>query len=202
MRGASSDTSPASAGEYRKALDLLTRAVAIDKAYRAAYDAKVSAAKKRNPAVPDAPPADSDLYQFLAAGYARTGDAAGALRATRKALALLPQTPDAYRQISYMFAQYKREDDAAVALIDGRIVTSDAALDNDLLDLYESEAFARTCAIRREAGNRAINHNCLRVQEHFCGASADVARVRAAAGRPDLARQQKERGAREYGCPA
>jgi hypothetical protein len=123
------------------------------------------------------------------------------LSATRQALALLPQSPEAYRQISYMFAQYKRDDDAAVALIDGLIVTSDAALETSLLDLYESDAFLKSCAVKRDAGTRAIDHSCLRVRENFCAASSDVVKARIADGRRDLAGQQQERGRREYGCP-
>jgi protein O-mannosyl-transferase len=187
--------------EYRRARDLLLRAVAIDESYRAAYGLKVRNAKARNPAVPAAPAPDSDLYQFLAASYVRLGDTTQALRTTRQALALHPRMPGAYRQIAYTFSQYNRVDDAAVALIQGMILTSDPALENDLLDLYNGEVFARTCAVSRGTGARSIDYSCMRVREHFCAASAEAIKAWVEEERPDLARQQQDRYSREHRCP-
>jgi tetratricopeptide (TPR) repeat protein len=194
-------SSPESSREYRKASELLLRAVAIDENYRAAYGSKVKAAKARNPAVPEPPAPDSDLYQFLAASYVRLGDASQALSATRKSLALRPRTPAAYRQIAYTFAQYNRVDDAAEAIIMGIILAPDVALGNDLLKLYDEEAFAGSCVKIRGSNGQSINHGCGRVRKHFCGASAEAARALIEEGKPDLAREQQDRYSREFSCP-
>ena len=196
------ETAPEISGDYRKALELLLRAAAIDRSYRAAYGRKVESARARNPAVPAAPAPDSDLYQFLAACYIRLGKTAEALGATRRALALHPRMPGAYQQIAYTFSAFNRSDDAAIALIEGMILTSDAALEKDLLNLYSDAAFANTCVFVRNTDRREIDRSCIRVREHFCAASADVIKGRIEDGERDLARQLDARFSREYGCPA
>ena len=82
---------------------------------------------------------------MLAAAYRRLGNAEEAATAASEALDLHPVNPEAYRQISSIFAAQGRIDDAAVALIEGGLITSDLSLRSDLLRLVPQRSWQQLC---------------------------------------------------------
>ncbi len=138
---------------------------------------------------------------MLATAYLRLGKAKEAGAAASEALALHPVNPEAYRQISYVFAAQNRIDDAAVALIEGALITSDLSLRSDLLNLYRS-ALSNSCAIIAEPDGPALNLACDLVHKQFCAASVEVVKAAIENMRWDVARQQKQNSLQKYGCPA
>ena len=124
-----------------------------------------------------------------------------AAAAASEALALHPVNPEAYRQISHVFAAQDRIDDAAVALIEGVLITSDFSLRSDLLDLYRS-ALGNSCAITAGPNGPALNLACDLVHKQFCAASVEAVKAAIEDERWDVARQQKQNFLNNYGCPA
>ena len=110
-------------------------------------------------------------------------------------------TPEAYRQIAYAFAAQNRIDDAAVALIEGELITSDSSLRSYLLDLYRSD-FSSSCAITAGPNGPALNLACDLVHKQFCAASLEVVKAAMENERWDMARQEKQDFLHKYGCPA
>ncbi len=191
-----------SSHEYQRGLQLLERSIAIDKSMRAEYDRKGGAEwARRHSAIAVAAKGDPEARWMLAAAYLRLGKAEEAAAAAREALAYHPVTPEAYRQIAYAFAAQNRVDDAAVALIEGELITSDSPLRSYLLDLYRSD-FSSSCAITAGPNGPALNLACDLVHKQFCAASLEVVKAAMENERWDMARQEKQDFLHKYGCPA
>ena len=77
---------------------------------------------------------------------------------------------------SYVFAAQDRIDDAAVALIEGSLITSNPNLRSDLMDLYRN-AFRDSCAISEGPYGPALNLACGLVHKQFCTASVEVVKA-------------------------
>jgi tetratricopeptide (TPR) repeat protein len=188
--------------EYPKALQILERSVAIDKSVGAEYDRKGGAEwARRHPTVARFTKVDPEVRWMLAAAYWRLGKAPDAAAAASEALALHPKSPEGYQQISYVFAAQDRVDDAAVALIEGALITSNPNLRLDLMDLYRS-AFRDSCAITEGPHGPALNLACDLVHRQFCTASVEVVKAAVEDERWDEARQRKQDLLHQYGCPA
>jgi tetratricopeptide (TPR) repeat protein len=188
--------------EYQRALQLLERSVALDEIARAEYDRTGGAEwARRHPGVAGAGKADPEARWLLAAAYWRLGKMEEAVAAASEALALHPASPEGYQQISYVFAAQDRMNDAAVALIEGGLITSDANLRSDLLDLYRS-AYPNSCAITTGPNGPALNPACDLVHKQFCAASVEVVKAAIEDERWDVARQRKQDLLHQYGCPA
>jgi tetratricopeptide (TPR) repeat protein len=190
-----------SALDYRRALHLLLRAVAIDRSLAAEYDRKGGAEWARRHSAVAAYKSDPEARWMLAATWRRLGNVPEASAAARESLALYPAAPSAYREISSAFAAQRQTDDAAVALIEGILMTSDFSLKSDLLDLYRS-AFGNSCAITAGPNGADWNLTCDLFRKHFCAAARESLKSAVEAGRYDVARQQKQNFLETYGCPA
>jgi tetratricopeptide (TPR) repeat protein len=191
-----------SSRDYQRALQLLQRSIAIDKSVRAEYLRKGGAEwARRHSAVAVAAKGDPEARCMLAAAYWRLGKAEEAGAAASEALALHPLEPEGYRQISHIFAAQHRIDDAAVALTEGVLITSDFSLRSDLLDLYR-KAFSNSCALTAGPNGPALNPACDLVHKQFCAASVEAVKAAMEAGHGDLARRQKQDFLDKYGCPA
>ena len=188
--------------EYQRALQLLLRSIAIDKSRWAEYDRKGGAEwARRHPTEAPAPHGDPEARWMLAAAYRILGNAERASAAASEALTFHPVNPEAYWQISYAFVAQHRIDDAAVALMEGVLITGDPTLKSDLLDLYRSD-FANTCAFTMGPDGPALNPACDLVHKQFCAASVEAVKAAMEAGHWDAARQQKDEFVHKYGCPA
>jgi tetratricopeptide (TPR) repeat protein len=187
---------------YQRARQLLERSIAIDKSRRAEYDRKGGAEwARRHSAVAVAAKGDPEARWMLAAAYLRLGKVEDASAAATEALAFHPADPEGYRQISNVFVAAYRIDDAAVALIEGGLITSDFTLKSDLLDLYRS-ALSDSCAITTGPDGSALNPACDLVHKQFCAASVEAVKAAIEDERWDAARQQKQNFLHTYGCPA
>jgi tetratricopeptide (TPR) repeat protein len=187
--------------EYQRALQLLQRSMAIDKSGRAEYDRREGAEwARRHSAMAVAAQGDPETRWMLAAAYRRLGDLGEASAAASEALALHPVNPEAYREIAYAFATQDRINDAAVALLEGWLITSDFSLQSNLLDLYRS-ALSNSCAITVGPNGPALNLSCGLVDKQFCAASVEAVKAAIEEERWDVARRQKQIFLHDYGCP-
>lgn len=193
---------PASRREYGRAVQLIQRSLAIAQAHREDYDRKGGAKWARNH--PDSPVyvrGDADSPWMLAAAYWRLGESQEAAGAADRAIALLPSSGDAYRQIAFAFGSDNRFDDAAVALIQGGLITGDARLRGDLLDLYH-DRFEGSCALTPGPNGPTLDIQCGLVRKHLCAASVGVIKAFVQDKRLDDAQRRKQDFIHKYGCPA
>jgi hypothetical protein len=107
-----------------------------------------------------------------------------------------------YRQLSTAFLANGRADEAAVALIQGTIVTSDLSLRQDLLGLYRQGLDSKGCATVPGSKGPAFNPSCEIVRKHTCAAVAATIPLYLRIQRRDLAVQLKDSASRDFGCPA
>ncbi len=191
----------ASGREYARAAALFQRSLAIAHAQLEEYDRKGAAEwVKRHPNSPIFVRGESDTPWMLAAAYWRLGKSREAADEATQALALLPSTGEAYRQIAIALAGDNRSNEAAVALIEGGLITGDSRLRADLLDLYRDQ-FADSCALTAGPNGPALNINCDLVHRQVCAASVGVLKADVNAKQWDDARQQKQDFVQKYGCP-
>jgi tetratricopeptide (TPR) repeat protein len=188
--------------EAQRALQFLRRSIAIDKTERGEYDRKGGAEWARRHSRPDlAAHLDPEALWMEAVAYRMLGNLDGASVAAREALASHPVNPEAYRQISYVFFAQNRIDDAAVALIEGGIITGDISLRSDLLNL-DGTALSNTCAIVDGVSGPELNFACDLVKKQFCAASAEIVKTFWEEGQREEAKKQKQDFQNKFGCPA
>ena len=112
-----------SAAAYRSALKALEQCISIDQVSRGNYlsraDPKSSAV--RFPALREG---DSQAYHLLSLVYVRLGDPEKAYGAINQARTLDPLNPQMYRQLAAVLAQQGRNDEAEVALMQEKAITS------------------------------------------------------------------------------
>jgi hypothetical protein len=163
-------------GDLPRALKILQRCIAIGEAHR----------QNRPPVgvMASAP----EAYRLLSAVYLRLGDTQNAAAAATRARLLDPLNPRGYRQSAEVHLANGNGEAAAIALMEGFLITSDSSLREDLVSLYRSGLDTKGCAVAPGANGPMMNPSCETVHRHICAASAGLA--------PKL----KERVARDFGC--
>jgi tetratricopeptide (TPR) repeat protein len=182
---------PASVRAYQKALDLLLRSKTIVTATYEHLGTKGADQSKL-----------ADLERSISDTRLRLKDPSKALEAAATALELDPLNAQTYRQLSTAYLANGRADEAAVALVEGTIVTSDLSLRQDLLSLYRQGLDSKGCATRPGPNGPAFNPSCEIVRQHTCTAVAATIPLYLRIGRRDLAGQLKDSASRDFGCPA
>jgi tetratricopeptide (TPR) repeat protein len=164
------------AGQYRQAVALALRSIAIDTASRAAY--------YRRHGISGATPASAaDAYRVLGSAYLHLGLPERALPAAINAQTIDPGNVEVYGEIADAYLAQRREEDAAVALAEGMFATGDHGLREDLLKVYEnSDIDLGGCAVVPGPRGPALNPSCEIVRRDLCTAANR-------AHRPDLRRQ-------------
>lgn len=195
------DRDPAlSTHEYERALQLLQRSMAIDKARRAEYERKGGADwARRHPSQVGASRGDPDTPWMLAAAYWRLRKAPEATAAATEALTYHSTDPEGYRQISTIFAAQGKIQDAAMALMEGGLITSDLTFKADLVDLYQ-RASEQSCALRPGPNGPALNPACDEVHKPFCAAYVEAIKADEENNRWDAAHQHQQELTQTYGC--
>ena len=155
--------------EFERAAQIALRSTQIEAAGRTAYN------RRHGTRIPAAAAA-ADGYRILASAYLRLEEAEQALTAALQAKTIDPSNPEAYAQIAAAELAEKRGEDAAISLVEGMFVTSDAALRNDLLTIYRSGVDTKGCAQAPGPAGPALNPLCDIVQRDFCAAAAEVQR--------------------------
>jgi tetratricopeptide (TPR) repeat protein len=182
---------PESSRAYQKALDLLLRSKTIVTATYEHLATKQTDQSKL-----------ADLERSISDTRLRLKDPSKALEAADTALELDPLNAQTYRQLSTSFLANGRADEAAVALVEGTIVTSDLSLRQDLLSLYRQGLDSKGCATVPGPNGPAFNPSCAIVRQHTCTAVAATIPLYLRIGRRDLAQQLKDSASRDFGCPA
>lgn len=191
-----------SVSAYERALQLLLRSVEIDKSTRAEYDRKGGAEwARRHSVAPASSKGDPDAHWLLVAAYQKLGKTAEAANAAGEAVLLHPLNAEAYQQIATAFAAVNRMDDAAFALFEGLLMTSNVSLRSDLVRLYQGSD-SSSCAIIQGPAGPSLNIACDQVRKSLCPATVEVIKAAVERSLEDAARKLKQTSLHDYGCPA
>ncbi len=176
-----------SAKAYRRALELLQRSRAV--------------ATAQTNGEPD-PARFAALMLRISEVYRRLGEGGHALEAAMEGRRMEPENTEIHHQIAAILLDQGRADEAAAALMEGVLLTTDTGLRNELLRLYQSGLDRLGCATMLVPGNTALNPGCEIVHRHLCAASVGTIRLRVETGRQDLAETMKQTAMKEFGCTA
>ena len=142
----------------------------------------------------------ADLYRLLSEAELRLGDAPRALDHARYALDLSPFSAPMYLQLADVLLHSGRAEESIVALMEGEIVTSDAGLQAQIVQLYRSGLDTQGCAAVEKDGQATLNPSCEIVHRHLCQGSVAAEQIYAQAGRADLAASTKDLAVQKLGC--
>lgn len=181
---------------YQKSLDVLLRGRRIDRQ-------EVEGIRRENQRLGKVPaPAGwYPLYLELGDTYLRLAQPRQAVEAFEHGLRIR-LAAELFDDLSAAYLAMGDPQQAAITLIEGWLaVPGSSRLGSELLNLYRQND-PQSCAIRNAAGEISPNLACPMVQEQFCAASRNVARLYVETGQASLATSAKARAVSEFGCAA
>jgi protein O-mannosyl-transferase len=191
---------PASLAAYQRGLQILLRGAAIDKALDERHRAEqLRRGKIDSEIIPVGIPS---LYYYLAVTYLRLGDSQHAYDAATYARLLSPDYSDAYHVMGDSLLLAHRDEDAAVALIQGLLISGDRKLFPLVQNIYNSGLDAKGCAFAQTAKGPTFNTSCEIVRTDICKASAELIKVLRQDHEEPLADEIKQRALTRTGCTA
>ncbi|HKE26300.1 MAG TPA: hypothetical protein VKB88_28290 [Bryobacteraceae bacterium] len=185
---------------YRKALAVLQRGATVLEASSARQLAKLKTEGRTDLSL--GANANDDLYRLLADAYFRLGNGDKAFDAAIESRKREPMNPRVYSQLGHILFAVNQPADAAAALMEGMLVTSDMGLRRELMDLYRTGLDREGCAVVQGPNGPAMNPQCPVVHQTLCDAALDAIRIRLETGRKDIAAGLKRSFLEDYGCPA
>ena len=175
----------------RRALEILQRCQAIV----TAQEAHARTLPRWTPATDTFAGARTDINRLISSAYSNLGDPAHALE-------LDPENPDAWRAYALSLNSSGRNQEAIVALMEGTMLTMDAGLRQNVVDLYRKGFDPHGCALLPgQDGRPALNPACETVHTHLCAASTAAIALREKTGRHDQAEQLRTAAKRDFHCP-
>ena len=180
---------------YRSARAVLEKCIQITKASALQREA---AHGKRPPGVGSR--TEPEAYRLLSMVQQRLGDMSGALRTAREAQAMAPWDPMMYGQIGDLLLMRQQGDEAAVAFIEGMLITSDPSLQADLVGLYSSSTAPANCTLVPGPQGPSINPQCPIVRAHMCAAAPHVLTALVGMGRRQEALENKQIFLSDFHC--
>jgi len=187
------------AAAYQRALQIALQALPLANADRRASNLQEQVAGLATSPSADQ---DSEAYQLLSTLYLRTGDFEKARETGGVARTLAPLLPQVHRQVADALLGLGRGDEAAIALAEGILITSNSGLRQELADVYR-KADPKGCETTQgPGGSLQINASCEAVRRDFCAASVDALKATLQAGRRDLAESEEKSLLQDYRCPA
>jgi tetratricopeptide (TPR) repeat protein len=190
--------SEASIQEYKRSLQILTRGVAIDEASGAVYREKLRASGKYE----TIPVGLAQLYSQLAVTQMRLGNNQKAYEAAVHAQQLDPSRAETDAVLGQSLALLGRGDEAAVALIEGSLVSGQRNLFGMLDVLYRSGVDREGCAMIRGANGITLNKECAVVHQETCQAWAELIQLYKQGEWNELADHARSRAIDNFGCSA
>lgn len=180
---------PGAEGAYRRARELLERCIRINLAHERQIDTPGVVGRTK-----------LDAYRLLPDVYRGLGDIDGALQAARTVQRTSPQDPEIYNQIADLLLKRQQGNQAAVALTEGMLITSDPGLRDNLVRLYGSSSDPANCTLVAGPNGPAVNPRCQIVLDHTCAAAPGVLSALMDSGRRQEAMEKKQMFMKEYRC--
>ena len=195
-----SPLTPESTAAYKRGLQILLRGAAIDKALNERHRIAEIGRGKIDSQIP--PIGIPSLYYYLAVTHLRLGDSQQAYDAATYARLLSPDYSDAYRVMGDSLLLANRNEDAAIALMQGLLITGDRKLFPLVQNIYKNGLDAKGCAFAQTPRGPTFNTACEIVRTDLCKASAELIRVLRQVQEPDVADKIKQRALTTTGCSA
>ncbi len=180
---------------YRRALELLRRGDSVVRVNNR-LEAERAFARGR-PDLAGPPTAFASMYRLLSVAYRRLDDNAQALKYALYTQELAPTAPETYEQVASAYLGVDQPDQAAIALLEGAIITADDALAVPLSDLYRAGLDKEGCAF-----TRGLNPACPIVHRHMCEASARAIAFWNRKSQPEKAASVRQLAAGRFACEA
>jgi protein O-mannosyl-transferase len=189
---------PESTRAYQRALKILTRGEAIDKASGALFREQLRASGK------DAtiPIGSSELYRWLSMAYLRLGDLQEAYDTAFFARQLDPSISEPHLVIGQVLALQGHSDQAAQAFMEGLLASGQQRMMASLSILYKSGLDPEGCAIQQSPNGMLLNPQCAPVHKDMCYASADLVGIYRRNKHEDLANEFRSKAIEQFGCSA
>jgi protein O-mannosyl-transferase len=189
---------PEATRSYQKALELLLDAIRIDK--QAGERQRNLAIQRGTPESQIGHPASPGLYVQIARVYLKLREPDQAYRAASYARALSPQKEESSLVTAEAAASAGRNDESAVALVTGLLITGDKRFLGPLNVLYRGGLDPKGCAFSATANGPFLNNSCEPVHANICGAFADMIEMNRWNLHEDIAARAKSRAIVEFGC--
>ncbi len=190
---------PASMEWYRKSVEVLRRAVPLDKEFN--DDNRQKEIKRgRNPdLIQDI--GNHEIYWNLGLSNMRLGQQQDAIEAYLYMRHLSPTNPDAYLSIASVLLAAGRVEDAIINLLQALLLDSNRqdAL-STLVGIYR-QVDREGCAVVFSQNQPRLNAQCPLVHGHICTAYAGLAQVFLETRNPPLAQQTVDNAIKNYACP-
>lgn len=189
---------PESLQAYEKALKILLRGADIDKDFNERYQAL-----ERKHGMPESEIALAGLPQVherLALAYLRLGKPQQAYDAAVYARELAPLHLDAYIFLAEALFALNRKEEAAVALMEGLLMSGDKKFLPLLQTVYESGLDPSGCSIRKTGEGALLDNACQPVHNEICKASAGLMNIFAQDKHQDLADAMKQKALVVFQC--
>ncbi|HUK29823.1 MAG TPA: hypothetical protein VLV89_01845 [Candidatus Acidoferrum sp.] len=183
---------------YQRALEILLRAVPIDK--KAGEKQRALEIQHGTPESQIVPVATPHLYYHLAQTYLSLRDANKAYKAALYARALAPGLSETSLLTAQAAASTGNINDAAVALMVGYLITRDNAFLPRLNSLYKSGLDPKGCGLASTPNGPILNSTCEPVHAEICSAYADIIQIFQWNLKQDIADQTKSVAIRDFGC--
>jgi protein O-mannosyl-transferase len=202
QRGTNGQTAftPESTQAYQKSLQILTRGEKIDRVNDEIYRQRKRA--RGIPADQIAPAGMPLVYSNLATTELRLGNYKEAYDAAVYGRMLNPDVVDSYLQMAQALAPQNRKDEAALALVEGVLVSGSQNLLQPLGVLYKYGVDPEGCGIKQIGGGAMLNNQCAAVHKEICDGSAELIRLYRQALRPEPAAAIRSRAVEQFGCSA
>jgi hypothetical protein len=128
------------------------------------------------------------------------GDTQKSFDAIHRALIVDPEQSRTYVTLARILLTEKRNDEAAVALMESYMASGNIEILGSLAQLYRGGLDPKGCAVSSDANGIALNTFCEPVHNHICRAKAELIRVYTEARRRDLIDDINARTASDSSC--
>ncbi|HEY4837080.1 MAG TPA: DUF1736 domain-containing protein [Candidatus Acidoferrales bacterium] len=198
--GGRAAVTPEGTAAYERSLQILTRGVEIDR-----VNDEIYRQRKRARGIPEdriTPAGVPLVYSNLATTQLRLGNFKEAYDAAVYARALDPDIVYSYMLMAQALAPQNRKDEAALALVEGVLVSGSQNLLTPLGVLYKYGVDPEGCGIKHAPGGAMLNNQCAAVHKEICEGSAELIRLYEQSLRPEAAAAIRSRAVEQFGCAA
>jgi hypothetical protein len=183
---------------YQKSLEILTRGVEIDRVNDEIYRQRKLA--HGTPADQIAPAGVAVLYTDLATTQLRLGNNKEAYDAAVHARILNPEVADSYLLMAQALAPRGRKEEAALALVEGVLVSGSRNLLTPLSVLYKYGVDPEGCGIKQTESGPLLNNLCGTVHKEICTGSAELMGLYHRSLRPEFEADMRSKAMEQFSC--